>query len=356
MATTIGSIKPLNHLIDAFSLTGKKGQYLVYYLELFCIYLNELLKQLRALGVGCHIAGAWVGATCYADDLLLLAPTRSAMEAMLKVCENYALEHNIAFSTNENPAKSKTKCMYICGDINQRNYPAALKLNGKDLPFVVNATHLGHELSQDGMMKLDMKIKRAKFIDKSTEIRETFGFADPVQILAAVNTYCGDHYGSMLWDLYSEGAGQYFRCWNTCAKLAWNVPRSTHSYFVTSQLAADFVSIRTKLLSRYTKFFQSLLKSKSPEVALVANLTARNVSSTTGSNLFKLSQESGLNPWVASPAMITEALDRQTTPVPNEDIWRLPLLEKLLLQRYEMETQVQDTTAIQELIDALCSS
>ena len=60
--------------------------------------------------------------------------------------------------------------------------------------------------------------------------------------------------------------------------------------------------------------------------------------------------------WVASPAMITEALDRQTTPVPNEDLWRLPLLEKLLLQRYEMETQVQDTTAIQELIDALCSS
>ena len=123
-----------------------------------------------------------------------------------------------------------------------------------------------------------------------------FCFADPVQVLKAVNIYCGDYYGSMLWDLYSDPAGQYFRCWNTCTKLAWNCPRSTHTYFVTCQLAADFVPIRTNIMARYVKFFQSLLNSKSPEVALVANLVGHDVSSTTGGNLYRLGQETGLKP------------------------------------------------------------
>ena len=297
-----------------------------------------------------------MGASCYTDDLLLLAPSTSAMEAMIKVCEKYALDNNISFSTHENPTKSKTKCLYICGDINRRDYPAALKLNGKDLPFVTTATHLGHELSQDGTMSTDLKLKRAKFIDKSTEIREMFCFADPVQVLKAVNIYCGDYYGSMLWDLYGDPAGKYYRCWNTCTKLTWNCPRSTHTYFVTCQLAADFVPIRTKILVKYVKFFQSLLNSNSPEVALVANLVGHDVSSTTGGNLYRLGKETGLNPWTASPIMVRMALQQSDTVVPEEDLWRLPLLEKLLLQRYNLELEVKDTSEVQSLIDSLCSS
>ena len=50
-------------------------------------YVDGLLKELRDLGVGCHLAGTFIGASIYADDLLLLAPTRSAMAVMLAVCE-----------------------------------------------------------------------------------------------------------------------------------------------------------------------------------------------------------------------------------------------------------------------------
>ena len=196
-------------------------------------------------------------------------------------------------------------------------------------------------------MTTDIRIKRAKFIDKSTEIRETFSFADPVQVLQAVNIYCCDHYGSMLWDLYSDMAGQYYRCWNTCAKLAWNCPRSTHTYFVTCQLAANFVSIRTKILGTYVKFFKSLVNSKCPEVALLANLVGRDVQSTTGNNLARIEQETRLNPWAATPIRIKEALTINESVVPEGDSWRLPLLEKLLLQRHEMENQLEPTRGCQ---------
>ena len=131
-------------------------------------------------------------------------------------------------------------------------------------------------------MKQDMKIKRAGFIDRSTAVRETFSFADPAQVIRAVEIHCGDHYGSMTWDLYSEEAGKYYRCWNTCVKLAYNCPRSSHTYVVTGLLAAGLCSVRTQILSRYVKFVRSLLKSESPEVVSVANKVMRDRGTHTG--------------------------------------------------------------------------
>ena len=45
----------------------------------FSVYIDELLVKLRKSGVGCHIGGRFFGAAGYADDIILLAPCRSAM-------------------------------------------------------------------------------------------------------------------------------------------------------------------------------------------------------------------------------------------------------------------------------------
>jgi hypothetical protein len=41
----------------------------------------------------------------------LLAPSRDALQEMLKTCETYAEEHNLKFSTDPDPNKCKTKCI-----------------------------------------------------------------------------------------------------------------------------------------------------------------------------------------------------------------------------------------------------
>ena len=161
-----------------------------------------------------------MGATGYADDLILLSPSRDSMARMLKICQDYGVQHNLVFSTDPNPKKSKTKCIYFCGKNTVDQYPAKLTLDGKPLPFVPPATHLGHELQQSGTMDQDAKVKRARFIADSTDIRETFSFAETDQVLSAIKVYCGHFYGSMLWDFTSDSVGQFCRSWNTCVKLA----------------------------------------------------------------------------------------------------------------------------------------
>ena len=76
---------------------------------LFAVYVDQLLVELRKLGVGCKVAGVYMGAMEFCDDLLLLAPTRDGMQLMLDTCQRFANDVNLQFSTDPNPEKSKTK-------------------------------------------------------------------------------------------------------------------------------------------------------------------------------------------------------------------------------------------------------
>ena len=58
-----------------------------------------------------------MGVVVYADDILLMAPNRTAMQLMLNKCEDYAARHNIMFSTDPIPEKSKSKCVFVTGFI-----------------------------------------------------------------------------------------------------------------------------------------------------------------------------------------------------------------------------------------------
>ena len=106
---------------------------------------------------------------------------------------------------------------------------AISSLYGKELPWVASAKHSGHELHESGSMDHDVRVKRAEYINKSTEIREAFSFASPVEVLRSLKVFAGDMYGSNLWQLGGALAEQVYHAWNTNIKLAWSVPRGTHA-------------------------------------------------------------------------------------------------------------------------------
>ena len=48
-----------------------------------------------------------MGAVAYADDIICMAPTRSMLQHMISEIEDYGNRHNMTFSTDANPVKSK---------------------------------------------------------------------------------------------------------------------------------------------------------------------------------------------------------------------------------------------------------
>ena len=70
---------------------------------------------------------------------------------MLNIAQDYANEHKIAFSTDTNPQKSKTKGIMFSKEI-PIDSPAPVYLNGDPLPRVSSGKYLGNKLTsvQDG--------------------------------------------------------------------------------------------------------------------------------------------------------------------------------------------------------------
>jgi len=88
-------------MIDYFIAVNGVKQGAVLSPILYCVYVDDLLLILSKAGVGCFISLHVVGALAYADDLVLLAPTASAMRKPFTICEDYAREYSISFNVLE---------------------------------------------------------------------------------------------------------------------------------------------------------------------------------------------------------------------------------------------------------------
>ena len=320
----------------------------------WAVYADPMLQRLRELGLGAHVAGLFMGAVCYADDVLLIAPTR--MQRMLMELEDFAEDSNINFSTDPIPHKSKTKCVYVVGNRRNLEKPAPLTLCGRELPFVKQAEYLGSIMTEQGDMEHDAAIKRATFIRSSVEIRETFKFAAPAEVLRALKVHSNSFYGSCLWNLDGEKAKQVFNAWNYTVKLVWGCPVWTRTYFLQQILSCGYTSARVDMLTRYVNFFTSLRKSASYEVQVMSRYVARDVQSVTGKNLRLIEETVNLDPWTTSSNKLRNALIiQETVEVPAMDRWRLPYLCSLLSQRRAAQNQAmeEEETRLDELIDSL---
>ena len=121
-------------------------------------------------------------------------------------------------------------------------------------------------------------------------------------------------------------------------------------------LAPHVKSLRASLMHWGVFFFRGLLTSPSQEAAVVAMLAARDIRSNLGSNLAMVQEITGLDPWVAGRRELQDSLEAaDRVPVPLQDSWRVPTLEKLLSARLLAHYQAdkEEETRLQCLINSL---
>ena len=98
-----------------FPITNGTRQGAILSPTFWAVYCDLMIKELRLLGVGAHIAGMFMGVACYADDVVLIAPCQQAMPLMLDKVEYFAGRYNIFFSTDPDPKKSKRNAYFLLG-------------------------------------------------------------------------------------------------------------------------------------------------------------------------------------------------------------------------------------------------
>ena len=143
---------------------------------IFNVYMDDLVGDLRSSGVGCHILDVFIAAILYADDLCLLAPTRSSMQCLLDICQSYAKYWCIAYNTK------KTKCM-LFGKEHGRLEPVPMVLDTGNLSFVGTYKYLGVTVKAGKTFSCCPRASNCSFYrSANTILNATHGPSEVVQL------------------------------------------------------------------------------------------------------------------------------------------------------------------------------
>ena len=229
---------------------------------LFNVYIDVLLKMLQNSGVGCHVGNQFTGALAYADDVLLLCPSISALKILLSICEIYSNDYNFIF----NAGKSR---FLSFGDKCVDNID--LSLQGNSIPYTSSESHLGHLIGSDpDILARSVKQTSCDMYSKLNLLLRQFNMADCDVIYFLFKSYCVSAYGSQLWDFESAKVKDFFTSWRKCVRRIYNLPCRTHSCLLSS-ICCDR-NIDVQLHNRCLNFVSTALHSKNVCVSLLCKI------------------------------------------------------------------------------------
>ena len=271
-----------NHISQKFNVTNGVRQGGILSPLLFSVFVDELLEKLKEKGIGCYIDHLFSGALSYADDIILLCPSVSAMNEMIKLCEEYAEDHKIIF----NGKKSK---YLVFGNY---EYRPTIKVNNEIVPRCDSAIHLGHVL--------DTKNTKGTLIEESVKSfhKSFYGFMSK---FAGCNVmvknklfhqYCSSMYGSQLWDLTDKALERVYVQWRIKHRQVLSVPGRTHCELLP--LIVDSTPLEVQLDCKYISFFKSVSTSDNELVKYTSKCKLYDHSSTLGRNMTHLTHKYNL--------------------------------------------------------------
>ena len=297
---------------------------------------------------GCWMNNEYVGIIVYADDIALLSPTLDGLQNMIDTCSKYAKKHNLRFSTNENPSKSKTKC--IAFQQKKKDLPS-LRLNSKDLPWVSTVRHLGTTITNldDCRMTQDMAEKRAAYIARNNELNQEYHYTYPETKIWLNGVFNTSFYGAPLWDLFSKPFERLEKTWNVSIRIMLSLPRKTHRYLI--EPLSRKPHIVKSLWRRYLRFVDKINKGEKKVLRRVMDLIKNDTRSVTGRNLRHLR--------LMSANFDETELDVYSKPykeIPVEDKWRPTFIEELMDAKRTGQHDSSTIEDLEEICNYVCQS
>ena len=241
---------------DTFSITNGVKQGGVLSPTLFCIYIDNLLKNLKDSGFGCRIGNAYVGCVSYADDILLLCGSLYGLEQQILICEKYAHEYKIKF----NGSKSKLIIfsphineefpeVYLCGEIvekvNELKYLGFMFTNGLGDSFqsaLVKDFNCKFNIFMSDFSKITSKLKNELF-----------------------KTYCCSYYGSNLCKF--QDLNLIDTQWKKAIRRIWKLPYRARSSLIPYVSNSFLPSI--SFINKCVKFYLKNVNSNNSIVSFV---------------------------------------------------------------------------------------
>ena len=159
---------------------------------LYGIYNDLLLTMLKESGIGCYVGCTFVGALAYADDVVLLCPTKTGLLKMLNICKQFSCKYDVDFNAD----KSKL-IAYRYSNIQTSVNNINITFQGKAISAESGGEHLGKIIGKfshkkrisDGISEINKRIN---------VLLLTFSHCNSSVKYHLFKTFCMALYGSQL--------------------------------------------------------------------------------------------------------------------------------------------------------------
>lgn len=213
---------------------------------LFNIYIDQLIVELSNTTSGCSIDGLMINNISYADDMVLLSPSISALRKLLCICEKYAESHGLQY----NVRKSEL-LVFRAGRRSPTTVPP-VTLCGCTMKRVTEFRYLGHLVNEDLHDDADLERERRALSVRCNMVARRFARCNREVKVSLFKAYCQTFYTCSLWVKYTQKAYSALRVqYNNSFRILLRLPRfcSASAMFADSRTDGFHAILRKRAAS-----------------------------------------------------------------------------------------------------------
>ena len=229
--------------------------------DFFSIYINDLIKILKRMGIGCHLINYFIACLLFADDMSLIAPTREALQRLLDVCASYCFQFCLKFNIG------KTKIMVFGRLSRSVSSLERISINGELIEYVEKCKYLGNYLVSHDHFKISVQEDLRGFFASVNSILTSVQKPKENILMQLLYSNCVPKltYGAAIKDLTAAEANQFnvavnnairrifgFRCWQSIRQL--------REFYYYKPIAEMFANARKRFLNSLISHKNDLLR------------------------------------------------------------------------------------------------
>ena len=202
---------------------------------LFKVYLDDIIKRITNLGVGCRLGLSAVNIIAYADDIVLLAKSRECLDVLYREFLININKLDLKINTNKSKVvifskgKLKNNISHIC-------------LNDTRFEVVSQFKYLGNILTHNLEDEADVLYKLNSFYSAFNSCIRSFKGVNLETLIHLFKSFCLPQYGLALWTSHSLYCKQSFKsfevAYNNAIKNIVECPR-----YASSHIAAEICQL-----------------------------------------------------------------------------------------------------------------
>ena len=180
-------------------------------------------------------------------DAVLLAPTPTSLQILLRVCEGFAVDQELFYNVE------KTKCVLFPCKLFKHVSPPTVILNGDTLKFVTEVKYLGMFLTHTDSDNDDMYRQMCSFYSRGNTLIRKFKCCTDNVKTELFKTFMCNMYGSELWCTFTKSMYDKLRVsFNKTFRYLLNIPPDVSiSFNLVERRLSNFTAIWRNYVSKF---------------------------------------------------------------------------------------------------------